>query len=464
MCFRRGPWVCSTISPPGVPYAQPSLSLFLILVFPLSSTNTVAFGQSPTPDTGLYCTAGLQPDGYIDFSGLPPAPNINPQPGQPAPSQPVTATLPVIGVPGLTAAVTISALNPFSGVTVPAYSVDGGTLHLNGLGSPLLTLNFNQPIMGVGLNTETTGRFTYNYTLQIGVPGDTPPIFATTANGYTLALYSPQAQSLQFRATDIDGAFSEASLQFSGSEYSNLTISNLRVQSSVAPDPAKAVPTDGLEQWLRADTANFVTPGIWQDQSGQGHDATPSTNPPVFTVDGRNCRPTFQFTGNQYFSFNLPISGWSQMTVFLVAKAGIDGATGAYSQNSAILWTENARWGNTFVSPYQTHAYARFGTTQTNNEIAHTRPGGGIGQDFSITRAVHNEGVDSLYVNGIRVFRQSGKLPVLGGVTGAGTIGEGINNTYFNGEISEILVYDRVLSNNEAAVVENYLAQKYGTH
>ena len=152
------------------------------------------------------------------------------------------------------------------------------------------------------------------------------------------------------------------------------------------------------------------------------------------------------------------------MTVFLVAKAGIDGATGAYSQNSAILWTENAQWGNTFVSPYQTHAYARFGTTQTNNEISYARPGGGIGQDFTTTRAVHNEGVDSLYVNGTRVFRQSGKLPVLGGVTGAGTIGEGINNTYFDGEISEILVYNRVLSNNEAAVVENYLAQKYGTH
>jgi hypothetical protein len=52
---------------------------------------------------------------------------------------------------------------------------------------------------------------------------------------------------------------------------------------------------------------------------------------------------------------------------------------------------------------------------------------------------------------------------VLGGVTGEGTIGAGIGNTYFHGEISEVLVYDRVLSADEAVLVENYLARKYGT-
>jgi hypothetical protein len=52
---------------------------------------------------------------------------------------------------------------------------------------------------------------------------------------------------------------------------------------------------------------------------------------------------------------------------------------------------------------------------------------------------------------------------VLNGTTGAGYIGQGINNTFFNGEISEILVYNRVLSANEAASVESYLRNKFGT-
>ena len=65
-------------------------------------------------------------------------------------------------------------------------------------------------------------------------------------------------------------------------------------------------------------------------------------------------------------------------------------------------------------------------------------------------------------MNGLAVENREGKLSVLGGATGAGLIGEGINNSFFHGEISEILVYNRVLSTEETALVESYLAQKYG--
>jgi large repetitive protein len=76
---------------------------------------------------------------------------------------------------------------------------------------------------------------------------------------------------------------------------------------------------------------------------------------------------------------------------------------------------------------------------------------------------VHDSSTDSLYVNGLLALRQGDKNSVLNGTTGAGYIGRGLNNTYFNGEISEILVYNRVLSANEAASVESYLRNKFGT-
>ncbi len=104
----------------------------------------------------------------------------------------------------------------------------------------------------------------------------------------------------------------------------------------------------------------------------------------------------------------------------------------------------------------------RFGTTQVGNQPIYNRPVT-IGQDFTVIRAVHNESTDSLYVDGQLVLRQEGKLPVLSGATGAGFIGRGINNTYFTGEISEILVYDRVLNSEEANTVEFYLRNKFGT-
>jgi hypothetical protein len=451
---------------------QNRVSVSLILVA-LSLVLIPACHGAALASDGLYCTAGLHPDGYIDFSGLPPAPNIEgSSSGKVTPSAAVTATLPVYGVPGLTVTVTIPAL--YNSVPGPqaAYSVDGGTLRLNGLpqssAASVLILAFNQPIAGVGLNTATNGRFEYTYTLQVGQPsGDSPAIFATTAAGYTLSLIEPQTQSLQMVAL-LPTRFGTASVLFAGDEYSTITLSDVRVQSSTAPDPANAVPTKGLEQWLRADQAQAsldgASNGTWQDQSGHGHDATPSAVPPFLTADGHNCQSAWQFTGSQSFSFNLPIAGWSEMTVFLVAKAAnADPPTNSFAGNSAIAWTEDETWGNTFVSPYQNNVYARFGTTQAGDTLYYSRPGGGAGQDFTTTRAVHDHGTDSLYVNGLLVQSRAGKLSGLGGVTGEGTIGAGIGNTFFHGEISEILVYDRVLSAEEAVLVESYLAQKYGT-
>jgi hypothetical protein len=66
-------------------------------------------------------------------------------------------------------------------------------------------------------------------------------------------------------------------------------------------------------------------------------------------------------------------------------------------------------------------------------------------------------------VNGVLALSQGGKLGALGGVSGAGTIGRGLNNSTFNGEVAEILVYNRALTTSEAAQVESYLSLKYGT-
>jgi hypothetical protein len=448
------------------------LLAFLLIAISLL-TYTTAYGQGPLE---LYCASGLHPDGYIDFSGLPPAPPLQGT----SPSPPVTSTLPVIGVPGLTATITISSLyaaNPFRPAT-PAYSVNGGTLTLNGLPggasnseATALIFSFNQPIKGLGVNFQNPqGRFVYAYNLQEGDGTNPLPLFTTMAGGFTNVIFSPRNQSLQM--VGLSATFEMAALKFQGDPrefFGSVTFSNVRVQSTSAPDPASSIPMAGLQQWLRSDKGVLISDsppliGIWQDQSGKGHDATPTSgHEPNLSADGRTCQYTWLFNGASSFDFNLPIAGWREMTVFLVANSANDPPSNSYfSEAAAILWTEDAFWGNTFVSPYQTHVYSRFGTTQVGNNLSYTRPASGIGQDFTITRAVHDNDTDHIYVNGFRVFSQGGKLPALGGVTGAGTIGAGINNTYFNGEISEILVYNRVLSPQEAARVETYLRNKYG--
>jgi hypothetical protein len=355
--------------------------------------------------------------------------------------------------------------------------VNGVSLQLNGPNAAPseppagLTLSFNVPIQGIGLNVgNPVGRFSYTYSLQVGNGTSPPTPFSNSASGYTIFLNTPRSENLQ--AVALDTTFQTATVQVQGESeegFGTPIFSNIRVQSSspTGSDPSDSISKNGLQLWLRSDKGVTLNSSgaTWSDQSGNGRDATSTSgHTPTFTADGRTCQGAWLFDGTSSFAFNLPIEGWREMTVFLVARSTKDPPSSSYNSfSSAILWTENAFWGNTFVSPYGTHLYARFGTTKTNTNLTYIRPGAGIGGDFTITRAVHDHETDRLYVNGIPVLSQDGNLPALGGVTGAGTIGAGINGTYYNGEISEILVYDRVLSVRQAAQVESYLRNKYGT-
>jgi hypothetical protein len=118
---------------------------------------------------------------------------------------------------------------------------------------------------------------------------------------------------------------------------------NLRIESAQNSfvDPLNQVPRNGLMQWLPSEYAN---PNSWGDFSNNGHDATQTvpTSQPQLTYDGTHCRTSLAFMNNEFMNFTLPISGWSQMTIFLVAKSDNDVLPGQATSNSAaILWNEN---------------------------------------------------------------------------------------------------------------------------
>lgn len=431
----------------------------ILALIPLILMPTITFAQ----DNSTFCNAGLVPDGYVDFSALPTAPNF---PNGGGTSAPITVTLPVKGVAGLTVQVIIPALQ--SGTGGPIYTVSEGNLSFGGVSAnneALIGLQFSSPVTGVGLVALAVARGA-TFSLQTDDSSGTPHVFQNAVSNFTLG---PNFFGIPLQQVSLNGGFTAAYVIGANGPGAS-SISNVRVQSASAYASAlKSVPTQGLQQWLRSESAQSQFVGgvsIWPDESGSGHDATqtvPANQPFGVQADGNACKTAFEFFGNQFFNFNLPIDGWSQMTVFLVAKSAVDPLSGSYSSDAAaILWNENASWGNTFVTPYQADVSFRFGTTQVNNQPIYTRPVP-IGQDFTITRAVHNGSTDSLYVNGLLALSQGSKNSALNGMTGTGYIGRGINNTFFNGEISEILVYNRVLSANEAASVESYLRNKFGT-
>lgn len=151
------------------------------------------------------------------------------------------------------------------------------------------------------------------------------------------------------------------------------------------------------------------------------------------------------------------------MSIFLVSANTVDSYAGGYGINAPMLWGETAAWGSTFVGPFQSSINYRFGTTQVNNSPIYIRPLP-IGSQYSLTELEKNSQNEYLYVNGHLVLSQGGKLPAINDSGSQLFLGLGTNNSFFFGDIAEILIYPEALSDSQRNQVEQYLMNKYGLH
>ncbi len=227
-----------------------------------------------------------------------------------------------------------------------------------------------------------------------------------------------------------------------------------------------AVPTESLTLWLQGDagiTFNGDAVSAWADQSGQGHDATQTSvaSQPARVITGTG-RPALRFDGaNDFLSFAAPINGFDGLTIFLVANnlSAAQNGGSSYADCPAIFWDETASWGWVFLSPFQNNVNWRIGTTTTANNHSYPRPAS-IGQAYSLTTLVKNADVESLYIDRSLALQIDFKNYPLAGVADNGYLGQGAGK-YFHGEILEVLVYTRGLSDTEREAVEAYLHEKY---
>ena len=427
-------------------------------------TSGTVFAQGVS---GPFCTAGLQPDGFVDWSKLPKSPT----------SGGVSVTIPVAGQPALTA--TLSIPNPTPPNT-PAMGNNFYYLAQNPADLTIITgsdpiITFSKPVKGVSAEMATIGRFGHNFSMTafneagFTIKSVGPPPDAQVSSGggdcgvgnlstspFTIRTLLNDIVAVQFH---LEGAASEG--------YGAYDILNFRVETGTAPDPALQVPTSGLQEWLRGDkVVAFVGPTNqgnltnWPDQSGHGNDATPAVlnQNPAAIAAGPSCANVVSFFGES-LRFTLPINGWTAMTVFLVSQAYTDQP--GWWQGEPLIWDETQQWGSTFFAPSQTNESFRFGTTQVNNQPQFVRPMT-IGGDMTVATFVHDGTTDSAWTNGTLVFTQGGKEAAINGTGPSASIGVGLNGTPFTGNIGEILVYNRVLTTVERETVQHYLFVKYG--
>jgi hypothetical protein len=387
----------------------------------------------------------------------------------------VTQTVPVSGIPNLTA--TISIQGTLSNPGNSFYTVrNAADLFISTAGGTPVTITFSSPVKGFSVVFRSYGRSNHGFHMMANdVNGNTtsvapPPPAQVDAEGFEYPADELSTAPLQIASTAAN--LTSAAFGFDGdlSENFSFELVNLRVESGSVPDGSGQVPLNGLAAWYRADKMGAsLTPSsapapvsIWPDQSGNGNNANlpNGASGPVSTLDGPNCTPVLSFNGSQSLNFNLPVDGWTGMTVILASQAYADG-TG--SSNAALFWNQTEGWGETFVSPFQTSVWYRFGTGHPGYTPNYSRPFD-IGGDFTITTTMHSTVLDSLYVNGVLVQEQGAESAQILGSAMTGQIGRGHGNTYFTGNIGEILIYNRALSDSERENVERYLIAKYGVN
>jgi hypothetical protein len=277
-------------------------------------------------------------------------------------------------------------------------------------------------------------------------------IGGANSSSYTL---SPTSQ-----ATDNGAQFRVVVSNASGSVTS--VVAMLTV---VAP---ASVPANGLALWLRADAGTVLNgSGVsqWADQSGNNRLASQGTgaSQPLLVSGAVNGLPVVRFDGvNDHLTFNLPVNGLSGMSLFLVAANTQNQSAGSsQAERAAIFWNETAGWGTVYLNPFQSSVAFRFGTTQSGNRIIYARPAS-VGTDFTLSAAIKDGTTDALYVNGTLAVSQGGKLGTIAGCRDTGNLGRGYNdNTFYAGDIAEVLVYTRALTGAERVAVEQYLDSKY---
>ena len=258
--------------------------------------------------------------------------------------------------------------------------------------------------------------------------------------------------SLSYGATDDPGNVGRTLLQ--------------SYQGNLSPWPVPTV-ASGLRSWFSAnlgvvkDGSNRVSQ--WADLSGQGfHVAQSGALEPMWVPSVANSQPMMQFDGSTYLKTKLAVdetAGSNDLTVITVALPG--SSQPAYA--SLVDLSSDTAHGfvlgqlgsgtNQFQLWFMDSGQSGWYSGPTANTSA---------SQVQIVSVVKNGTTAAAYLNG--ASQGSGTVPAtMLSPTAALAVGNRASGLYgFNGQVAEVLVYNRALSDTERASIETTLSAKYG--
>ncbi|MFG6487753.1 PA14 domain-containing protein [Roseateles sp. BYS78W] len=239
------------------------------------------------------------------------------------------------------------------------------------------------------------------------------------------------------------------------------SLSDLRTLWGMTADPTFAT-IGGKITWLDATdldgngtSSGLGEPGLingngnlstWVDKSGSGNNFTQSvaSASPQLVLTGLNGLPTVNFDGNDL----LTSSQWvgQNYSLFVVGQL-----TGTQNGRLVSSSTDNSLIG--WYGGYQDELYGQNWVSQTNSSVQANTP--------ILYTANDQVGSGTLYKNGVALAATGSTTDGwLGKIQLSGY--QGTTSEASKGSVSELLVFDHVLSPGEQKVIENYLATKWG--
>jgi hypothetical protein len=345
-------------------------------------------------------------------------------------------------------------------------------------------------------DTEKSNVVSYlssKYGLAQAIIGNQPPVATVTSPTNNTSVAVSASAQFEVTATDSDGTIAQVELLANGNRIATLTNSPYRlsveflspgtvnltgvvadnwgaratsspVTVTVSGTAPTTPPTSGLRLWLKADDG--ATAGgdgaitAWNDRSGEGNNAASPGSSPMLVPGVINGKPVVRFDGVANV-LEVPTDPSLELTN--------DFATFAMVKFDDFA-TYRALWAKTLGNQPGIDYYLAPGTGVPNFLRGNTLGGLGsfsanrpvvagtwtiLGYDMAGTRATH-------YLNGMSAgsgninatFADSGLPLVIGSRDDRVTL--------FKGDMAELLIYGRALSEAERVQVEAYLAGKYG--
>ncbi len=228
-------------------------------------------------------------------------------------------------------------------------------------------------------------------------------------------------------------------------------------ENSIPPKPTEMNINSGLLLWLNADKLageNQEPVSLFPDQSGKGNDAFQSdpNKKPILIKNAINGKSAVRFDGN---SDQLDISG---------AKLNLSGAFDVfvvYRTLGTSPLIDQGVFGNGIGNHFQiTHdrsstiyAYVGNGTNHLTNSLASLVP--------TYTEWSWN---GTKEFNSLVLWEKSyvmGQMTSMEVVNNKSDYHIGVASAYWAGDLSEILLFDRVLTQTERKIIQLYFKEKY---